>query len=62
MLGRTGLSAPAQAEIDYWLNEVATAAVAREGMVQRFLTDAHSFYDHPQIGFVPPLLSEGCMP
>lgn len=56
VLGRSGETAPDQSEIGYWLNEVATGQVSREGLAQRFLEDARLFYDHPEVGFVPHLL------
>jgi hypothetical protein len=58
VLGRSGVSAPPQADVDYWVNEVATGAVTREGMVARFLGDARKFYDHPEVGWVPRLLDQ----
>jgi hypothetical protein len=58
VLGRNGSSAPPQEDIDYWLDQVATGAVTREGMVARFLDDARLFYDDPNVGWVPRLLDQ----
>jgi hypothetical protein len=58
VLGRSGSSAPPDADIDYWMDQVATGGATREGMVARFLNDARLFYDDQDVGWVPRLLDQ----
>jgi hypothetical protein len=58
VLGRTGDTAPPDSDVDYWLDQVESGAVSREGLVARFLNDARLFYDNPEFGWVPRLLDQ----
>jgi serralysin len=58
VLARTGANTPTTDEVGYWLDQVSTGAVTREGMVARFLNDARLFYDDANVGYVPRLLDQ----
>ena len=57
VLDRTGATAPPAADIAYWDNQIQTGATTKEGLIQRMLSDAHSFANDPTWGWVPQLLN-----
>ena len=57
VLDRTGATAPPAADIAYWDNQIQTGATTKEGLIQRMLSDAHSFANDATWGWVPQLLN-----
>jgi len=56
VLGRTGSTAPSAADLAYWDNQISTGATTKEGLIQRMLSDAHTFAGDPTWGWVTKLL------
>ena len=56
VLGRTGATAPNADELGYWDNRIKTGLTTKEGLIQKMLSDAHSFAGDPKWGWVPKLL------
>jgi hypothetical protein len=56
VLGRSGASAPPDADVNYWANELATNKTTKGGLIIAMLNSAHSFTNHPQFGWVEQLL------
>ena len=57
VLDRTGTTAPPDADVAYWNNQIQIGATTKEGLIQRMLSDAHSFANDPTWGWVPQLLN-----
>ena len=56
VLGRSGATAPPDADVAYWDNQIKIGATTKEGLIQTMLTAAHSFANDPTWGWVPKLL------
>jgi hypothetical protein len=57
VLGRDGVSAPTNEEVDYWATEINNKNRTRGGVVSVMLNSAHTFKDDPTWGWVPKLLN-----
>lgn len=56
VLGRSGATAPPDADVQYWSNELATGHATRGSLIGTMLTAAHSFKGDATWGWVPDLL------
>jgi hypothetical protein len=57
VLGREGLSAPTNEEVDYWTLEIKKGNRTRGGVVRAMVNSAQTFKDDPTWGWVPKLLN-----
>jgi alpha-tubulin suppressor-like RCC1 family protein len=57
VLGRSGATAPPDADVQYWANQLATGQATKGSLVRTMLTSAHSFVNDPVWGWVPQLLN-----
>ena len=55
VLGRTGVNAPTQAEVDYWVDSL-NSGTTRGALVNTMLTAAHGYKGDPTVGWVATLL------
>ncbi len=56
VLGRTGVNAPPDADVQYWADLLTNGEVSKGGLLSIMLASAHSFEGHPTWGWVPQLL------
>jgi hypothetical protein len=56
VLGRTGDTAPPQADVDYWAGLLASGSATKGYLVRTMLTSAHSFKGKAEWGWVADLL------
>lgn len=56
VLGRSGASAPPDADVNYWADELTTNKTTKGGLIIAMLNSAHSFTNDPQFGWVEQLL------
>lgn len=56
VLGRSGVTAPPDADVKYWSNELATGHASRGSLIGTMLYAAHSFKGDATWGWVPDLL------
>ena len=56
VLGRSGATAPPDADVAYWDNQIKIGATTKEGLIQTMLGAAHGFANDPTWGWVPKLL------
>jgi hypothetical protein len=57
VLGRDGVTAPSNEEVDYWATEINKGNRSRGGVISVMLNSAHTFKDDPTWGWVPKLLN-----
>jgi len=55
-LGRSGVSAPPEADVDYWAGHLAQGTSTRGTLISTMLISAHSFKGDATWGWVPDLL------
>ncbi|MFC7518991.1 DUF4214 domain-containing protein [Herbaspirillum sp. GCM10030257] len=56
VLGRSGTTAPPDADVQYWANELASGRATKGSLVKTMLASAHSFTNDPTWGWVTKLL------
>lgn len=56
VLGRTGPTAPPDADVAYWVGELASGRATKGTLVDTILNSAHTFLNDPTYGFVAQLL------
>ena len=56
VLGRTGTTAPPDADVNYWVNNLTSGADTRGSLINTILGSAHSFKGDTTWGWVPNLL------
>lgn len=57
VLGRDGVTAPSNEEVEYWATEIRNGNRSRGGVISVMLNSAHTFKDDPSWGWVPKLLN-----
>jgi M6 family metalloprotease-like protein len=56
VLGRTGATAPPDADVNYWANLLTTGVSTKGNLVRTMLSSAHTFVGDATFGWVPQLL------
>lgn len=56
VLGRTGTTAPPDADVDYWAGQLASGNTTKGGLITTMLSSAHSFQNDATWSWVPQLL------
>lgn len=56
VLGRSGTTAPPDADVQYWSSRMGKGGVSKGELVRTMLDSAHSFAGNPTWGWVPQLL------
>jgi hypothetical protein len=56
VLGRSGGTAPPDADVQYWAGELANGHATKGSLISVMLSSAHSFVNDPTWGWVPQLL------
>ncbi|MFZ6818775.1 DUF4214 domain-containing protein [Undibacterium sp. Ji22W] len=56
VLGRTGTTAPPDADVNYWAAQLTSGASTKGNLVATMLNSAHTFTGDPTWGWVPQLL------
>jgi hypothetical protein len=56
VLGRTGTTAPPDADVNYWVNNLTSGADSRGSLINTILAAAHGFKGDTTWGWVPDLL------
>lgn len=56
VLGRSGTTAPPEADVKYWADELASGRASKGSLIGTMLTAAHSFKGDATWGWVPDLL------
>ncbi|HJU70888.1 MAG TPA: DUF4214 domain-containing protein [Paucimonas sp.] len=56
VLGRSGATAPPDADVQHWANELANGHETKGSLIRTMLVSAHSFTNDPTWGWVPQLL------
>ncbi|RZI41125.1 DUF4214 domain-containing protein [Herbaspirillum sp. HC18] len=56
VLGRSGVTAPPDADVQYWANELASGRATKSSLVKTMLSSAHSFTNDPTWNWVTKLL------
>lgn len=57
VLGRTGVTAPPEEDVQYWAAQITSGVTTRGQLVQTMLRSAHTFTGHSVWGWVPALLN-----
>lgn len=57
VLGRTGASAPSDAEVNYWVNDLTSGRQTKSSLVSSMLYSARLFANDPDYGWVTRLLN-----